>query len=58
MNDSYWMVPVFFLAVFAMVALLMVGGKLEEKRIYDNCLENNKTMVHQDAVKLCKEIIK
>ena len=58
MNDNAWMIPVF--ALFVMFAFLMtfVGGKLEGDRIYRTCLENNKTMIHQDAVKLCKEIVK
>ena len=58
MNDTYWMVPGIVVTIMAIVCILIVGAKLEANRIYNNCMETNKTMIHQDAVKICKEIVK
>lgn len=58
MNDGYWMFPTFIVTIFLIFLILIGGAKLEANRIYNNCMENNKTMIHQDAVKLCKEIVK
>ena len=58
MDDGFWMLPVFFGTIFTILFILIIGGKFEANRIFDNCMENNKTMIHQDAVKLCKDIVK
>ena len=58
MSDKDWMIPVFILSIFLIFLILIGGAKIEANRIYNNCMENNKTMIHQDAVKLCKEIVK
>ena len=58
MNDNFWMAPFFGLFILIAFVMMFIGAKLEGDRIYDNCMENNKTMIHQDAVKLCKDIVK
>ena len=58
MNDNWWAMPVVFLTIAAIVLLIVIGGKLEKMRIYNNCLDKNGTMLYTDAVKLCKEIVK
>ena len=58
MNDNWWVFPVAGLTLAAIVLLIVIGGKLEKMRIYNNCLDKNVTMLYTDAVKLCKEIVK
>jgi hypothetical protein len=58
MNDNWWVFPVAGLTFAAIILLIVVGGKMETSRIYNNCLVNNGTMVYTDAVKHCKEIVK
>jgi len=58
MNDNWWVFPVAGLTLAAIVFLIVIGGKLEKMRIYNNCLDKNGTMLYTDAVKLCKEIVK
>ena len=57
-DDNYWIVPVFFIAVFVIVLILMGGASLERDRIYDNCLDRNQELSHKEAVKLCTELVK
>ena len=57
-DDYFWVVPVAALTLFVCVICTFLGSFLEADRIYDKCMETNKTMIHQDAVKLCKEIVK
>jgi len=57
-NDNWWVFPVAGLTLAAIVFLIVIGGKLEKMRIYNNCLDKNGTMLYTDAVKLCKEIVK
>ena len=59
MNNNYWWVfPTIGLTFAAIISLIVVGGKLETERIFNNCLNNNGTLVYTDAVKHCKEIVK
>ena len=51
-------VPIFVVALILFVLGYLLGFTLTEKRIYNNCLEANATMIHQDAVAKCREIIK
>jgi hypothetical protein len=37
---------------------MMVGGNLEQKRIYERCMKANGAMVHNDAVAKCQEVVK
>lgn len=56
-TEDYWMVPTIILFIFISVSMLFIGGEVERKKIYDRCMENNKVMVHEDTVKLCKAVI-
>ena len=58
MKDNYWMLPVSVVVFFIILGLLMFGGKIENGRIYDQCLTNNSSMVYTDLTKMCKEIVK
>jgi hypothetical protein len=58
MNDNWWVFPVAGLTLAAIVLLVIAGGKMETSRIYYNCLSNNGSMVYNEAVKLCKDIVK
>ena len=51
-------VPIFVVALILFVLGYLLGFSLTEKRIYSNCLEANATMIHQDAVAKCREIVK
>lgn len=57
MNDDN-IVPIFVVALAIFVFGYLLGFTLTEKRIYNNCLEANATMIHQDAVAKCREFIK
>ena len=57
MNDDN-IVPIFVVALAIFVFGYLLGFTLTEKRIYNNCLEANATMIHQDAVANCREFIK
>ena len=57
MDDDNVM-PFFVVALIVFVLGYLLGFTLTEKRIYNNCLEANATMIHQDAVAKCREIIK
>ena len=57
MDDDNVM-PFFVVALILCVLGYLLGFSLTEKRIYNNCLEANATMIHKDAVAKCKEIIK
>jgi Sec-independent protein secretion pathway component TatC len=57
-DKHYYVVPIIVLAVFLFVLGYLLGFTLTEKRIYNNCLETNATMIHQDAVAKCRELIK
>ena len=58
MNDNWWAMPVVFLIIASIILLVLIGGKMEKLRIYNNCLDKNGTLVYTDAVKHCKEIVK
>ena len=50
-------------AAFGVMSLVFTvaflsGTKLETDRIRDACMERNGTMSHNDAVKLCEEMVK
>lgn len=49
---------IFVVALILFVLGYLLGFTLTEKRIYNNCLEANATMIHKDAVAKCKEFIK
>jgi len=57
MNDDN-IVPIFVVALAIFVLGYLLGFTLTEKRIYNNCLEANATMIHKDAVAKCREFIK
>lgn len=44
--------------VVCVVLLLIVGGKIERSRIYDNCMTESSQMILADARTKCKEIVK
>ena len=56
MNDDSVM-PFFVVALILCVLGYLLGFTLTEKRIYNNCLEANATMIHKDAVAKCREIV-
>ena len=57
MDDSN-AILIFVVALIVFVMGYLLGFTLTEKRIYNNCLEANATMIHQDAVAKCREIVK
>jgi hypothetical protein len=58
MNDMNDSPLIFVVALIVFVLGYLLGFTLTEKRIYNNCLEANATMIHKDAVAKCKEFIK
>lgn len=56
MDDDNVM-PFFVVALILCVLGYLLGFTLTEKRIYNNCLEANAMMIHQDAVAKCREIV-
>lgn len=56
--DEDNIVPVIVAAIFLFVLGYMLGFTMTEKRIYNNCLEANATMIHKDAVAKCNEVVK
>lgn len=56
--DEDNIVPIIVAAIFLFVLGYMLGFTMTEKRIYNNCLEANAMMIHQDAVAKCREFIK
>lgn len=56
--DEDMAMPIFVVALILFVLGYLLGFTLTEKRIYGNCLEANATMIHQDAVAKCREIVK
>ena len=57
MDDDNAM-PIFVVALIVFVLGYLLGFTLTEKRIYNNCLEANATMIHKDAVTKCREFLK
>ena len=57
MDDDNVM-PFFVVALILCVLGYLLGFTLTEKRIYNNCLEANATMMHKDAVAKCWEVVK
>lgn len=47
-------------AMFILIILagMMVGGNLEQKRIYERCMKANGAMMHNDAVAKCQDVVK
>jgi hypothetical protein len=58
MNSNWWVAPVAFVSIAVIAMLVWTGVKIETNRIYYNCLSNNGSMVYNEAVKLCKDIVK
>jgi hypothetical protein len=56
--DEDNIVPIIVAAIFLFVLGYMLGFTMTEKRIYNNCLEVNATMIHHEAVAKCREFIK
>lgn len=51
-------VPIIVAAIFLFVLGYMLGFTMTEKRIYNNCLNNNSTMIYQEAVAKCRDVVK
>ena len=58
MNDNFWFLPAALIAFLLLFGLIMMGGKMENERIYENCLTTNSSMVYNDLTKMCKELVK
>jgi hypothetical protein len=58
MKDNFMVLPIMGLTIAGIILCVAAGDKLAEMRIYQKCLDKNGTLVHNDAVKHCKEIIK
>ena len=56
--DDHNAMPIFVVGLIVFVLGYLLGFTLTEKRIYNNCLEANATMIHQDAVAKCWEVVK
>ena len=58
MNDNFWFLPAALVAFLLLIGLIVMGGKMENERIYEKCLATNSTMVYSDVTKMCKELVK
>lgn len=58
MNDNFWFLPAALIAFLLLFGLIMMGGKMENERIYEKCLTNNSSMSYNDVTKMCKEFVK
>lgn len=58
MKDNYWMFPFAIVGFFMIIGLIIMGGKMENERIYDKCLTTNSSMVYNELTKMCKEVVK
>jgi hypothetical protein len=62
MNDNFWFLPAAaaaaLIAFLLLFGLIMMGGKMENERIYEKCLTTNSSMVYNDLTKMCKELVK
>jgi hypothetical protein len=58
MNDNALQMMLFLLGVVVLFAIAIGLMRVENHRIYEKCLANNGTMVYNDAVQHCKEIVK
>ena len=56
--DGHDTMLIFAIGLFVFVLGYLLGFTLAENRIYDNCLEANATMIHQEAVAKCWEVVK
>lgn len=59
MNDAF----AFLIVGLSVCLLCFVGGatvgvNIENKRLYDKCLDNNTTMVYSEVVAMCKNQVK
>lgn len=58
MNNDFWVYPVLLVGCIFMVILVVVGGKIENYRLYDKCLTTNSSMAYNDLTKMCRELVK
>ena len=58
MNDNFWFLPGALIAFLLLFGLIIMGGKMENERIYEKCLTTNSSMVHSELIKMCKELVK
>lgn len=58
MNTNYWFYPVSVVAFFMLIGLIIIGGKIENDRLYEKCLNSNSSMSYVDVTKMCKELVK
>jgi hypothetical protein len=58
MNDEKSIFLIMIALLMAFMLFYFFGVYRENKRIYDNCLLNNGELVHNEAKKICYEVIK
>jgi len=58
MNDNFWFLPAALISFLLLFGLIMMGGKMENERIYEKCLTTNSSMVYNELTKMCKELVK
>lgn len=58
MNSNYWFYLVPVVAFFMLIVLITIGGKIENDRLYEKCLNSNSSMSYVDVTKMCKELVK
>lgn len=58
MNSNYWFYLVPVVAFFMLIVLVSIGGKIENDRLYEKCLNSNSSMSYVDVTKMCKELVK
>lgn len=58
MNNNYWFYLVPVVAFFMLIVLVSIGGKIENDRLYEKCLNSNSSMPYVDVTKMCKELVK
>ena len=58
MKDNVLILPAAIIIFLLLFGLIMMGGKMENERLYEKCLSTNSGMVYNDLVKMCKEIVK
>lgn len=56
--DSYMLFPICACIIVFLMAGMIAGEKSERTRLYEKCLAEHETDIHQDAVKICKERVK
>jgi len=58
MSDNHLFVPILAVIIFTFILGSFSGVGVENNRLYQKCMTDNGTMIHDDAVTKCKAITK